>query len=106
MDVSFLILAGAVVLAAVIVAVAVRRKPAPPPPVDAAVLLEPRLAQLSAAQSEISGRFQQTIAAQTQLQTVLAGQIEALNKRLDETLTASATKTAETMGNIQTRLSV
>jgi DNA recombination protein RmuC len=106
MDMAFLVLAGALIVAALIIAVAVLRKPAPMPAPDAALTLEPRLAQLSAAQSEIAGRFQQSIAAQTQLQTVLAGQIEALNKRLGETLTASATKTAETMGNIQTRLSV
>jgi len=106
MDLSLLILAGAVVVAAIIVALAMRRAPQAPPVPDAAAVLEPRLQQLSAAQSEIAGRFQQSIAAQTQLQTVLAGQIEALNKRLGETLTASATKTAETMGNIQTRLSV
>lgn len=68
--------------------------------------LKPRLDQLASTQSEIAGRFAQTIESQNQLQAMLAARIEALDKRLAENLNDSATKTAETLGGIQTRLSV
>ena len=89
-------------MAAAIVAVAVARsRPAPEP-----ILLGPRLDQLAAVQSEIAGRFAQTIEGQGQLQTMLAGRIDALDRRLGESLKETATKTAETLGGIQTRLTV
>jgi DNA recombination protein RmuC len=68
--------------------------------------MAPRLDALSAGQNEIAGRFAQALASQTELQTMLASRIEALDKRLGDGLTDSATKTAETLGGIQTRLSV
>lgn len=69
-------------------------------------VLAPRFDQLAAAQNEISGRFAQQIAAQGQLQQMLSTRIEALDKRLGESLSESATRTAETLGGIQTRLGI
>jgi len=66
----------------------------------------PRLDALAATQSEISGRFAQAIAGQTDLQKMLAERIEALDKRLGDGLKESTAKTAETLGGIQTRLTV
>ncbi|MGZ5936606.1 MAG: DNA recombination protein RmuC [Rhizomicrobium sp.] len=103
MEIALIVLAVGIVIAAVIVAFALRgRAPAavePPRP-------DPRLDTVLAGQGEITGRFQQTIAAQAELQKALSDRIDALNKRLGETLTESATKSAEMMGGIQTRLSV
>jgi len=73
---------------------------------DAAEMLAPRLEALSAAQSEIAGRFAQALAGQSELQNVLAERLEALDRRLGESLKETATKTAETLGGIQTRLTV
>ncbi|HUO94432.1 MAG TPA: DNA recombination protein RmuC [Rhizomicrobium sp.] len=69
-------------------------------------MLAPRLEALSAAQNEIAGRFAQAIAGQSELQNVLAERLEALDRRLGESLKETATKTAETLGGIQTRLTV
>jgi DNA recombination protein RmuC len=73
-------------------------------------LLESKLRDLAAAQSEIAGRFSQAIESQGQsqsaLQRAVAERLEALDKRLGENLKDSATKTAETLGGLQTRLSV
>ena len=66
----------------------------------------PRLDALNASQSEIAGRFAQALAGQSELQNVLAARLEAMDRRLSEGLKDSATKTAETLGGIQTRLSV
>ena len=57
-------------------------------------LPDPRLDTVLQSQGDIASRFQQTIEAQTQLQNMLAARIDALDKRLGETLTDSATKTA------------
>ena len=59
------------------------------------VLLETKLRDLTAAQSEIAGRFSQ-----------LGHHIEALDKRLGDNLKETASKTAEVLGGLQTRLSV
>ncbi|HLY06743.1 MAG TPA: DNA recombination protein RmuC [Rhizomicrobium sp.] len=69
-------------------------------------LLSARLEAVAAAQNEISGRFAQALAGQTELQNLLAGRLEALDRRLGESLTETASRTAETLGGIQTRLSV
>jgi DNA recombination protein RmuC len=66
----------------------------------------PQLDAIAVAQGELAGRFAQTIAAQGDLQRMLAERIEALDKRLGDGLKDSATKTAETLGGIQTRLVV
>ena len=44
----------------------------------------PRLDALAAAQSEIAGRFAQALAGQTELQTMLAGRLDALDRRLGD----------------------
>ncbi len=102
MDFALIALAFAVVVAGVIVALAVSRGrgAAGPDP------LASRLDQLAAMQSEIAGRFAQAIESQSQLQTMLAGRMDSLDKRLGESLKETATKTAETMGGIQARLTV
>lgn len=69
-------------------------------------LLSARLEALTGTQNEISGRFAQALAAQTELQNVLASRLEALDRRLGESLTETASRTAETLGGIQTRLNV
>jgi DNA recombination protein RmuC len=72
----------------------------------AADVLAPRLEALTTAQNEIAGRFAQALDGQGALQTMLAERIEALDRRLGESLKDTATKTAETLGGIQTRLTV
>ena len=73
-------------------------------------LLEAKLRELTAAQNEIAGRFKQAIESQgqgqTDLQRTLADRLEALDKRLGDNLKETAAKTAETLGGLQTRLSV
>jgi DNA recombination protein RmuC len=68
--------------------------------------IAPRLDAITTAQSEIAGRFAQALDGQSALQTMLAERIEALDRRLGESLKDTATKTAETLGGIQTRLTV
>ncbi|MBU6299666.1 MAG: DNA recombination protein RmuC, partial [Alphaproteobacteria bacterium] len=101
MDIAFIVLAVALVAAAAIVAVALRRPAAAPEAKP-----DPRLDTVIAAQGEIAGRFQQTVAAQAELQRTLAERIDALNKRLGETLTEGTEKTGETLKNIGERLAV
>jgi DNA recombination protein RmuC len=62
---------------------------------DTENVLTSRLEALTTAQNEIAGRF-----------TQLGDRIEALDRRLGESLKETATKTAETLGGIQTRLTV
>jgi len=69
-------------------------------------LLSARLETVAAAQNEISGRFAQAIAGQTELQALLAGRLDVIDRRLGESLKENASRTAETLGGIQTRLSV
>ena len=78
------------------------RKPAgaePPPP-------DPRLDTVLAGQGDIAGQFSQTVAAQASSRRTLAERLEALDKRLGENLTDSATKTAATIAGIGERLTV
>jgi DNA recombination protein RmuC len=74
------------------------------------LLLEAKLRELTAAQSEIAGRFSQAIESQaksqSELQRAVAERLEALDKRLGDNLKDTASKTAETLGGLQTRLSV
>jgi DNA recombination protein RmuC len=90
-------LAVVAVLLAILIALAWRRP---------AAELAPRLEALTAAQNEIAGRFAQALGGQSELQTMLAQRLEALDKRLGESLADSATRTAATLGGIQTRLTV
>ncbi len=100
MDFAIIIFGAALLIAAAIVAFAMRRAPAPAPTAD------PRLDNVIAQQGAISERFQQTIEAQSQLQRTLSERLDALNKRLGDSLHESAEKTAATLGSIGERLSV
>jgi DNA recombination protein RmuC len=100
MDFAYVILAAALLIAAAIVAFALLRRPAP---VDMAPP-DPRLDALLAAQGEIKGQFSQTVAQQAELQRTLTEQIDALKKRLGDSLTYSATKATQTFTSIQERL--
>ena len=106
MEISLLILAGAVVFTGVLVAFAVTRMrdapvamPEPPRP-------DPRLDTVLQGQGDIASRFQQTIEAQAQLQRTLAERLEALDKRLGDNLKESAEKTGTMLGGIGERLNV
>jgi DNA recombination protein RmuC len=104
MELGLIVLGIAIVAAAGIMAFALRGRSAP-----ATVELpspDPRLDTVIAAQGGITERFQQTVEAQAALQRTLSERIEALDKRLGETLTASATKTAATIAGIGERLTV
>src|SRR5258705_1573465 len=74
------------------------------------LLLETKLRDLAASQSEIAGRFSQAIESQakshSELQRAVAERLEALDKRLGENLKETATKTAQTLGGLQARLVV
>src|SRR6202012_1124244 len=101
MDFAVIALAVAVVAAALIVAF-VRPKAAvtePPRP-------DPRLDTLLAKQGEIGGQFTQTVAAQEALTRTLGERLEALEKRMGEKLTDTATKPAASIAGIGERLTV
>jgi DNA recombination protein RmuC len=99
MELGLIILAVAVVAAAAIFAFA-RPKPA------AEARPDPRMDTVISGQGAIAGQFQVTLEAQAQLSRSLAERIEALDKRLGENLKESASKTGETLGGIQARLTV
>jgi DNA recombination protein RmuC len=61
-----------------------------------------RLDAVISGQGAIAEQFRQTIAAQA----ALSQQVDALKEKLGESLNLSATKTAETLGGIQARLTV
>jgi DNA recombination protein RmuC len=94
------LLAAAVVLGAAILAFAPRKPQVEPLPLD------PRLDTLLAKQGEIGGQFSQTVAAQEALTRTLGERLEALEKRMGENLTDSATKTAASIAGIGERLVV
>jgi len=68
------------------------------------------LSELRSAQGELAGRLSQLAQSQTNQQAALAqtldARLEALGRGMTETLTSSATKTAETLTQITTRLAV
>jgi DNA recombination protein RmuC len=100
MELALILLAAAVVLGAVILAFALRQPAVEPLPLD------PRLDTLLAKQGEIGGQFTQTVAAQEALARTLGERLEALENRLGENLTDSATKTAASIAGIGERLVV
>src|ERR1700742_5289814 len=102
MDFAVIILSIAVVAAAALLAFALT----PPKPVAEPGRPDPRLDAVISGQGTIAGQFQATLEAQAQLSRSLAERIEALDKRLGENLKESASKTGETLGGIQARLSV
>jgi DNA recombination protein RmuC len=73
---------------------------------EESLALSGRLDGLATSQNEIAGRFAQALAGQTELQTLIAARLDALDRRLNESLTETASRTAETLGGIQTRLTV
>src|SRR5436305_9242792 len=99
MDLALIVLAAAVVLAALILALVrpetVTREPA---------ASDPRLDTLLAKQGEIGGQFNQAVSAQEALTRLLGERLEALEKRVGEGLSDSATKTAATIAGIGERL--
>src|ERR1051325_9969778 len=101
MEIAVIVLAVAVVAAALIVAF-LRPNTAIPEPARP----DPRLDSLLAKQGEIGGQFTQTVAAQEALTRLLGERLEALEKRVGENLTDSATKTAATIAGIGERLTV
>jgi DNA recombination protein RmuC len=102
MDIALLVLAFAVLAAAGIIALALTRAR----PAAEANPLAPRLDQLASVQGEIVGRFTQAIESQAQFERTIAEKVTLLDKRLGDTLNETATRTAETMGGIQARLTV
>ncbi|HWC63253.1 MAG TPA: DNA recombination protein RmuC [Rhizomicrobium sp.] len=94
MEIGLIVLAVAVVAASLIFAFA-RPKVEPARP-------DPRLDELIRGQGIMAGRFEQTVAAQNQL----SGRLDDLNQRLGTSLKETSEKTAETLGGIQTRLTV
>src|SRR5258706_11904170 len=74
------------------------------------LLLETKLRELTASQSEIAGRFSQAIESQaksqSELQRAVAERLEALDKRLGENLSETSAKTAAALGGVQERLIV
>jgi DNA recombination protein RmuC len=101
MELALIVLAAAVIVGALIVAFA-RPKSAAVEPAGP----DPRLDTLLAKQGEIGGQFTQTVAAQEALARTLGERLEALEKRVGTSLQESAAKTGETLGGIQTRLTV
>jgi len=98
MELALIILAVAVVLGAVILAFARPRAAAPAP--------DSRLDAVLSGQGDISGQFKAAVQAQAELQRTLDERIAALDKRLGENLTDSATKTAASIAGIGERLVV
>jgi len=99
MELALILLAAAMVLGAVILAFALRKPAAEP-------VHDPRLDTLLAKQGEIGGQFSATVAAQEALTRTLGERLEALEKRMGENLTDSATKTAASIAGIGERLVV
>ena len=89
MELALIVLAIAVIAGAAILAFALRKPAAEP------VTPDPRLDEVIRGQGAIAEQFRQT-----------SSQVEALKTRLGESLSESATKTAETLGGIGARLTV
>jgi len=92
MDLALIVLAVAIIAAAAILAL--RRPKAPPP--------DARLDAVLSGQGAIAEQFRQTALAQA----ALGQQVDALKEKLGESLSQTATKTAETLGGIGARLTV
>ncbi|HEY1963010.1 MAG TPA: DNA recombination protein RmuC, partial [Rhizomicrobium sp.] len=104
MDIAFVVLAASLLVSAALVAFALlRRRPALEPVLPAP---DPRLDHVITIQGEIAGQFRQTIATQAELQRTLSERLDALNRRVSESLSESATRTAATISSIGERLSI
>ncbi|HEX4117971.1 MAG TPA: DNA recombination protein RmuC [Rhizomicrobium sp.] len=100
MELAIIVLGIAIVVAALILAFA-RPKAAPEP-----ARPDPRLDTVLSGQGDIAGQFRQTVAAQEALSRTLAERLEALDKRLGQSLSDNASKTAATIAGIGERLTV
>ncbi|MBW8707943.1 MAG: DNA recombination protein RmuC [Alphaproteobacteria bacterium] len=98
MDLALIILAVAVVAAAAILAITRPRAAVP--------AADTRLDAVLSGQGDIAGQFKAAIQAQAELQRTLDEKIAALDKRLGENLTDSATRTAASIAGIGERLVV
>ena len=96
MEFAVIVLGVAIVVAALILAFA-RGRAAP---------RDPRLDSVLSGQGDITGQFRQTVAAQEALSRTLAERLEALDKRLGQSLSDNASKTAATIAGIGERLTV
>lgn len=101
MDTAYLLLAASLIISAALVAFALLRRKQEPMPVA-----DQRLDHVIATQGEIAGQFKHAIAGQAELQRTLSAQVDALNRRVSESLSESATKTAATISSIGERLTV
>ena len=90
MELAIIVLGVALVAAALILAFA-RGRAVPP---------DPRLDTVLSGQGDITGQFRQTVAAQEALSRTLAERLEALDKRLGQSLSDNASKTAATIAGI------
>jgi DNA recombination protein RmuC len=100
MELALILLAVAVMVAAGLLAFVLARPKAAPPAADS------RLDTLLAAQGEIGGRFQASVAAQESLTRTLSERLAALEQRMGDSLKDSAEKTGQTLGSITERLNV
>jgi len=96
-----IVLAAAVVLAAFILTFARPTQAGAEPGAP-----DPRLDEVIRGQGEIGGQFSQAVNAQESLTRLLGERLEALEKRVGENLTDSATKTAATIAGIGERLTI
>ena len=105
------IVAGAVLIAAGMLAFALLRRRGQQPDVAINPDALARMVQdIASAQNALAGRFAQfseaQFAAQGQITRTLEERLESVSLRLGQTLKESAVKTAETLGELQRRLSV
>jgi len=103
-DQTVLILAAAILLAAVIIALvlAVRRRPQEPEDDPTEAMRE----QLAGLTQRLQFLSENQMHAQTALQQAFEERLDAVSQRMNQNLTQSATKTAETLGKLHTRLNV
>ena len=104
-DQSVLILAGALVLGALIVSLVLavfRRRPEKDTEDPAEALRE----QIAGLTQRLQFLSENQLHAQTALQQSFEERLDAVSQRVNQNLTQSATKTAETLGKLNTRLSV
>ncbi len=106
MEMAILIVSGLMLVIGVTALMLALRPRAPAPN----TALDAQLRDLTRGLDTISGRFAQAIESQSQsqndLREAMAKRMEALDQRLGVSLQETATKTAETLGGLQTRLSV
>lgn len=98
MELGLILLSAAVVLAALVLAFTLRKSP------QGEARPDPRLDDVIRGQGSIAGKFEQTLTAQAELQRMLAERIEALDKRMNDSIADTATRTVATFTSIGERL--